>query len=594
MTMQPTTARTVAELASRSAERYGVRPAVRFKRDDEWLEHSYAEVGAIVEELALGLLEVGIEPGERVCILANTRPEWTFISFAISAAGGVVVPIYPTNSPEECEWVAGNSGARAVVVEDAGQLAKIERVRERLPELEHTIGMQGGIAPLDLEDLRARGRDGGDRVELRRRQQAVQDDDAYTIIYTSGTTGPPKGCVLTHRNAMSVGAMVEELGFVKPDDVSYLYLPLAHSFALTTVLGSVDQGTAVVYFGGDTKNVIPELMASAPTYVPSVPRIFEKLYAIATAKLEQASPEQREQFQQSVKLGVEVRRRQHRGEEVPQEMQRAFDEADGQLFRGVRELFGGRVRQAVSGAAPIAPEILEFFYAAGVPVLEGWGMTETTAVGAVNTLDDLKFGTVGRAMPGVEIRIAPGDGEILVRGPNVFREYWRNPEATAEAFVDGWLRTGDLGELDGEGFLKISGRKKDIIITAGGKNLTPANLENDLKQSRFISQAMMHGDRRPFPVALITLDEEEIRAWARERGKNEDLAALARDDDVHALIRAEVDRANARYAQVEQIKKFTILDHDLSPEAGELTPTLKMKRTVINERYADALDALYR
>ncbi len=591
---QPTTARTVAELASRSAERYGARPAVRFKRDGEWLERSYAEFGAIVEELALGLLEVGIEPGEHVCILANTRPEWSFISFAISAAGGVVVPIYPTSSPEECEWVAGNSGARAVVVEDAGQLEKIEQVRERLPELEHTIAMQDGIVALDLDGLRARGRESGDRAELRRRQRAVQDDDAYTIIYTSGTTGPPKGCVLTHRNAMSVGAMVEELGFVNPDDVTYLYLPLAHSFALTTVLGSIDQGTAVVYFGGDTKNVIPELMASAPTYVPSVPRIFEKLYAIATAKLEQASPEQRKQFQQAVKLGVEVRRRQHRGEEVPEEMQRTFDEADAQMFKGVRELFGGRVRQAVSGAAPIAPEILEFFYAAGVPVLEGWGMTETTAVGTVNTLDDLKFGTVGRAMPGVELRIAPEDGEILVRGPNVFREYWRNPEATAEALVDGWLRTGDIGELDDEGFLKISGRKKDIIITAGGKNLTPANLENDLKQSRFISQAMMHGDRRPFPVALITLDEEEIRAWARERGKEDDLAALARDDDVQALIRAELDRANAKYAQVEQIKKFTILDHDLSAESGELTPTLKVKRAVMNERYADVLDALYR
>ena len=594
MAVQPTTARTVAELAFRSAERFGARPAVRYKRGEEWLEHSYAEFGAIVTELALGLLEVGIEPGERVCILANTRPEWTYISFAISAAGGVVVPIYPSSSPEECEWVVGNSGARAVVVEDAGQLAKIERVRERLPELELTIGIQDAVAGLDLEALRARGREGGDSAELRRRGAAVGDEDAYTIIYTSGTTGPPKGCVLTHRNAMSVGAMVEELGFVNPEDVSYLYLPLAHSFALTTVLGSVDQGTAVVYFGGDTKNVIPELMASSPTYVPSVPRIFEKLYTIATAQLEQTSAEQRAQFRQAVELGVEVRRREQRGEDVPQEMRRAFDEADARLFKGVRALFGGRVRQAVSGAAPIAPEILEFFYAAGVPVLEGWGMTETTAVGTVNTLDDLKFGTVGRAMPGVEIRIAPQDGEILMRGPNVFREYWRNPEATAEALVDGWLHTGDLGTLDEDGFLTISGRKKDIIITAGGKNLTPANLENDLKQSRFISQAIMHGDRRPFPVALITLDEDEIRGWAHERGKGEDLAALAHDDEVQALIQAELDRANAKYAKVEQIKKFTILDHDLSPESGELTPTLKVKRTVVNERYADVFDALYR
>ncbi len=594
MAVQPTTARTVAELAQRSAERYADRPAVHFKRDGEWRELSYAEFGGIVQELALGLVDLGIEPGERVCLLANTRPEWSFVSFAISAAGGVVVPIYPTNSPEECEWVAGNSGAKAVVVEDAGQLAKIEHVRERLPELEHTIGIQAGIAPVDLEELRARGRDRGDRTELKRRQQAVQEEDAWTIIYTSGTTGPPKGCLLTHRNAVSVGAMVEQLGFVKSDDVSYLYLPLAHVFALTTVLGSVDQGTAVVYFGGDTKNVIPELRETAPTYIPSVPRIFEKLYAIATAKLEQISEEQREQFQQAVKLGVEVRLRQRRGEEVPVEMQRAFEQADTQLFKGVRELFGARARQAVTGAAPIAPEILEFFYAAGIPVLEGWGMTETTAVGTVNTLDDLKFGTVGRPMPGVEIRIAPEDGEILLRGPNVFREYWRNPEATAETLVDGWLRTGDVGDLDEDGFLKITGRKKDIIITAGGKNLTPANLENDLKQSRFISQAVMHGDRRPFPVALITLDEEEIRPWARERGKSEDVATLAGDGDVQALIQAELDRANTKYAQVEQIKKFTILERDLTPETGELTPTLKVKRAVINERYAEAFEALYR
>jgi long-chain acyl-CoA synthetase len=289
---------------------------------------------------------------------------------------------------------------------------------------------------------------------------------------------------------------------------------------------------------------------------------------------------------------VEVRRRRQRGEPVAEEMERAFEQADERLFARVRALFGDQTRQAVTGAAPIAPDILEFFYACGVPVLEGWGMTETTAVGTVGTLDHFKFGTVGRPMPGVEVRIADDD-EILLSGPNVFREYWRNPEATAETLVDGWLHTGDLGQLDDEGYLSITGRKKDIIITAGGKNLTPANLENDLKQSRFISQAVMHGDRRPFPVALITLDAEEIVPWAKEQGLPEDVAVLAERDEVRELVQGELDRANTNYAQVEQVKKFAILDRDLSIEDGELTPTLKVKRNVVNERFADLFDSMY-
>src|SRR3984885_14962228 len=264
---------------------------------------------------------------------------------------------------------------------------------------------------------------------------------------------------------------------------------------------------------------------------------------------EQGSDEDKERFRQAIKLGVEVRQRRQRGEDVPEEMQRTFEQADERLFSRVRALFGDHIHQAVSGAAPIAPEILQFFYACGVPVLEGWGMTETTAVGTVGTLDNFKFGTVGRPMPGVEIRIAD-DGEILMRGPNVFHEYWRNPEATADTFVDGWLATGDLGQLDEDGFLSITGRKKDIIITAGGKNLTPANLENDLKTSRWISQAMMHGDRRPFPVALVTLDPEEIVHFAREHGLPEDVASLSQEPKVHELVQGILDGVNANYARV--------------------------------------------
>src|SRR5690242_6028418 len=588
----PTTiASTVAFLPGSAAERFGSHTAARFKREGEWRELSYAEMGEAIDEIALGLVDLGIEVGDRVCILAETRLEWTLSSLGVSAAGAVAVPVYPTNAPSECKWVAGNSGARAIFCENEGQLAKIEEVRAELPDLEHVIGIDEGGGELTLDELRARGRE-RDRGELMPRQEQVSPDDAYTIVYTSGTTGAPKGVVLTHANAMAVCQMVEELEFVEPGDVSYLYLPLAHVFALITMLATVDEGTTLIYFGGKTKEILAEIIETKPTYVPSVPRIFEKLYGAAMKMVASESEEEQERFRKAVKLGVEVRTRRQRGDEVPAELAEQFDQADEQIFQRVRGLVGGQVRQAVSGAAPIAPEILEFFYAAGVPVLEGWGMTETTGVGTVGTLDHFKFGTVGRPLPGVEIKIAE-DGEILCKGPHIFREYWRNPEATEETMTDGWLRTGDLGELDDEGCLKISGRMKDIRITAGGKNLTPANIENDLKQSPFISQAVMYGDRKPFPVAMITLDSEEIVPWAKEQGLPVDIESLAEHEKVHEMVLAEIDRANSNYARVEQIKKFTILDHDLSVETGELTPSLKVKRNVIYDRYGDLFESLY-
>jgi long-chain acyl-CoA synthetase len=581
---------TVARQTASAAERFGDRPAARWKEGGEWREKSFAEVAELVDELALGLIALGIAPGDRVCVLANTRPEWTFASYAVTSAGCVVVPVYPTNSSEECEWVAGNSGAKAIFAENDEQVAKIEKVRDKLPDLEHVIVFEGG-GGMPLDDLRARGKD-GDRDELDRRRDAVKADDPYTIIYTSGTTGPPKGVVLTQSNAAAVGYVVNELGFVTSDDSTYLYLPLAHSFALTVHLAAYDVGGSITYFGGDTRQIIPELSEAKPTYFPSVPRIFEKLYAMGTAALAKASPEDRERFDKAVEVGLKVRVMQHEGQDVPEELQKAFEEADETVFKPVRQLFGGSLRQAVTGAAPIAAEILKFFFAAGVPVLEGWGMTETTGIATVNTLEHFKFGTVGKPTPGTEVKIAD-DGEVLMRGITVFKEYWANPDATADTFDGGWLQTGDLGSIDDEGYLSITGRKKDIIITAGGKNLTPANLENDLKQSRWISQAVMYGDRRPYPVALITLDPEEMIPWAKHEGEPEDLAELAKSEKVRELIQGELDAVNVKYAQVEQIKKFTILDHDLSQETGELTPTLKVKRNVVNERYEDVFNEMY-
>ena len=553
---------------------------------------TFAQAAARIEELALGLVAAGIMPGDRVAILSNTRPEWTLVSLAASAAGAVVVPIYPTNAASECEWVLGDSGTRLVVCEDATQVSKIEQVRPELPALEHLFVIDAADGVSSLDELVAQGA-GQDRAELTRRQAEVGIEDIYTIIYTSGTTGPPKGTVLTHANALSVSDKVRQKGIIAEGDTLYLYLPLAHAFALASLLAAYGLGATVVYFGGDTQLILQELIETKPTYVPSVPRIFEKLYGAALKLQAQGSEEDQERFAKAIALGVDVRQRIARGEEIPAALQEAFDQADERLYQRVRGLFGGELKQAITGAAPIAPEILEFFYACGVPVMEGWGMTETTAVATVCTLEDFRFGTVGRTLPGVEVRIAETDGEILTRGDNVFREYWNNPEATAEAIVDGWLHTGDIGEFDDDGYLKITGRKKDIIITAGGKNLTPANIENELKQSPFISQAVMHGDRRPYPVALITLDPDEILPWAAEQGLPEDVEQLADADPVIGLVQAEVDRVNANYAQVEQIKRFAILTRDLSIEDGELTPTLKVKRTVVSERYAELLDSLY-
>jgi long-chain acyl-CoA synthetase len=574
--------RTIARAAANAADRFADRVAVRSKAGDTWQDRTFAEVSQIVDEVALGLIALGVEPGDRVSLLCNTRPEWTYSSLAISRAGGVVVPVYPTNSPDECEWVIGNSDSRIVICEDDSQVAKIEEVRERLDHLEHVVVIEGG-----LDQVRESGKN-GDRAELERRCEAVSPEDPYTIIYTSGTTGRPKGVVLSHGNCASVGVMVEEIDFITEGELTYLYLPLAHAFALTVQLASFDVGSGIVYFGGDPQQIVPELIQVKATYMPSVPRIFEKIYALA-----QSMAEDPEQLKNAVELGVKVRRMRQQNQDVPAELQPALDRAEEALYGKVRGLFGNSLTKAVSGAAPIAKEILEFFYACGVPVLEGWGMTETTAVGAVNTLESLRFGTVGRAMPGVEFKIAE-DGEILTKGPNVFREYWRNPEATQDTFTeDGWLMTGDLGSLDEDGYLSITGRKKDIIITAGGKNLTPANIENDLKQCRYISQAVMYGERRPYPVALITLDPEEIAPWAKERGLPEDMEELVHTDEVREMVQNELDRANAKYARVEQVKKFALLGHDLTQETGELTPTLKLKRNVVNERYQDVFESLY-
>lgn len=581
---------TIAGLAAVAFEKYADRPAVRFKTADGWQEQTFEEVGDIASEIGRGFIDLGIAPGDRVAILANTRVEWTYVDFAATQAGTALVPIYQTNSPEECEWVLGDAECVAVVCEDTSQLAKVRAVQSRLPHLQHIVVMvaDGDIGDaISLDDLRARGRE-HDVSELQARTDAVSPDDIFTIVYTSGTTGPPKGCVLSHGNYRSVVQMCIDTGvYTDEREVTYLFLPLAHSFALLVQLLSFETGNELAYFGGDTKAIIGELAEVKPTYLPSVPRIFEKIYTLVSAN---ADPEL---IKKAVSAGLMVKQLEADGQPIPPELQEGYDRAEERLFKNVRAAFGGNLRHAVTGAAPIQKEILEFFYACGVPVMEGYGMTETATVATAGTIENFKFGTVGKPLPRVELKIAE-DGELLVKGPNIFEGYYKNAEASSETLQDGWLHTGDIGQIDEEGYLTITGRKKDIIITAGGKNLTPANLENDLKSTRFISQAVMHGDRRPYPIVLVTLDEEEIIPWAQQQeGMPTTLAELSVHPTVREMIQAEVDKANAKYAQAEQVKKFAILPHDLSQETGELTPTLKVKRNVVNEKFAGVIDGLY-
>jgi len=583
---------TLADLLPLSAALYGKAPAVRFKQGDEWVSRSFDQVLETVRSLSLGLIDLGVAKGDKVSILGNTRAEWTYFDFAALSAGAVVVPIYQTNSPEECQYVLENSDAKVVVVEDDEQLEKIRAVRDQLPLLEHVVRMTGSSEDaISLEDLAARG-NAGDASEWEARWKSVTKDDICTFIYTSGTTGPPKGCIISHGNYRAMLDMVNETSVIEEEDLTYLYLPLAHSFALLIQLGSFDLGATLAYWERDPLKILPNLAELKPTYFPSVPRIFEKIYTAASSGVEKEGGIKKAIFNWSIETGKKMRAAERTGRKPGFMLRKCYEFADKQVLSKIRGLFGGNLRLAVSGAAPISPEILRFFDAAGVLVLEGWGMTETSTAATISSPEDFKVGTIGKPFPGCEIKIAE-DGEILVKGPNVFQGYYKNEEATRETIVDGWLHTGDIGEIDADSFIKITGRKKDIIITAGGKNITPANLENEIKQHPLVSQCVVVGDRKPYLVALVTLDPEDAVAYAKEHDLPEDPAELAKNADVQKTIEDHVATINEKFARVEQVKKVAILPRDLSQETGELTPTLKVKRAVVASKHEDEIEKLY-
>jgi long-chain acyl-CoA synthetase len=581
-------ARTLGALGLAAAQRY-TGDALRAPGREPI---GYAELGRAMREIGGGLAALGVGVGDRVGILAGTRPEWTLADFGALCAGAIVVPVYHTNSPEECEYVLSHAGVRVLLCEDADQAAKVAQVRPALAELEHVVVMTGNVeGALTLAELRARGA-AEDAALADERVAAVQPGDPATIVYTSGTTGPPKGCVLTHANLLAVAdAYTERLKLRESPPVIFNYLPLAHVLARMVQIVTLDTGGTLAFWGGETKRIAQDIREAGPTHIPTVPRLLEKVH---TAALGGADGLRGEIFARALKTGVRVGRRRRDGRRVGPLDRARHAVGDRLALSKVRAALGPGHPVIVTGAAPIGLEVLEFFDACGVPVLEGYGMTETCAAATLNTVDELCLGSVGRPLPGTEVATAD-DGEVLMRGPHVFAGYHRDPDATAAIMTaDGWLRTGDLGLVDGGGYLHITGRKKDLVITSSGKNISPEVIESALRETRWISQAVVAGDRRSYLVALVTLDADEARRLAAEVGAGAaDPAALAADERVRDLVWQDIEAVNRRFARIEQVKRFAILPRDLSQEDGELTPTLKVKRAVVYERYGPDIDRLY-
>ena len=571
--------------------------ALRFHDGEAWTELSYADLGTAVREIAAGLAAIGIDPGDRVSILAETRPEWTLADLGALCAGAVVAPIYDTNSPEECRHVLAHAGSRVVFCSDATQAAKVARVRDECPALEHVVTFSGAVpdGARSLDDLRALGRQ-GNLALLEQTAATLSPDDPATIVYTSGTTGPPKGCVTTHGNVMATARMYKESLELSPGDplVVFMFLPLAHSLARVTQFVVLDHGGTIAFWRRDPARLLDDLAATRPTHVPAVPRVFEKVRTKALAQAEDGGRLRRTAMRWALGVGQRVRAVEHRGGDVGGLLRREHALADRLVLSKVRGLFGPDLQLALTGAAPLAADVLDFFDACGVLVLEGYGMTETTAAGTLNTSAGFRFGTVGRPLPGTEVSIA-ADGEVLMRGPHVFKGYFKDAAATRETMTeDGWLRSGDLGSIDGDGFLSVTGRKKDLIITSSGKNVSAANIESALREIRWVSQAVVYGDGRPYLVALLTLDPDEAPVLAERLGLDgANVATLALATRVHDALEQEVARVNRRFARIEQVKRFAILDADLSQATGDLTPTQKVKRNVVYEKFADRFAALY-
>jgi long-chain acyl-CoA synthetase len=566
---------TICRIWERAIADAAPSPAFLVRERGSWREVGWDEAGRRVDEVAAGFLALGIRKGDRVAIVSRTRLEWALTDFALVSIGAVVVPIYSTSAADETLHVLADSGARAVVCENREQLAKIGPLRDRLPALEQVIAIEDAAAggATSWDDLR-----GPDLEAVTRARAEIHEDDLLTIIYTSGTTGRSKGCVLTHRNLATTVAGAQEIeGLCGPGDVAVLFLPLAHIFArVVHYLGPSVPIT--IAFVPDVRGVARALEELRPTVFPSVPRLYQKVHATVRGAFDEATGARRALIDWALGVGYRASRLRQEGKRYPPGLALQFRLADRLIFSKVKARLGGRVRTSVSGGAPLAREIAEFFDALDIPILEGYGLTEC-AVAAVNRPQRYRFGTVGLPLPGVDVRLAE-DGEVLLKGPNVFAGYYGDEAATRAVLdEDGWLKTGDVGRLDAHGFLTITDRKKELIVTASGKNVSPANIETELKLCPYVSQVLVVGDRRPFVIALITLDEAEVEKLG--------------DPDARARVAEAVEAVNAKRNPDEQVRRWAILPRDFAEEHGELTPTLKVRRRVVEEHFRDEIERLY-
>ena len=592
--------------------RSGDKEAYRYPVGDRWESLTWAQTGERATRLAAGLVALGVEPQQRVGIASSTRYEWVLADLAIMCAGAATTTVYPTTMADDVGYILADSSCRVVFAEDASQVQKVRERRGDLPEVRKVVTFEPETGPapdaasdpaagapaddwvMTLPELEALGEEllAQQPQVVEERVSSTTGDSLATLIYTSGTTGRPKGVRLLHRSWTYEGAAIEALDILHEDDLQFLWLPLAHSFGKVLLSAQLAIGfpTAV---DGRVDRIIDNLAVVRPTFMGAAPRIFEKAHGRIMTMTAKEGGAKKRIFDTAFSVGRRVRALEAEGKPVPRRLRAAYAVSDRLVFSKIRDRFGGRVRFFISGAAALNSEVAEWFHVAGILILEGYGLTETSAGSAVNLPDDYRFGTVGPLFPGTEVSIAE-DGEVLLRGPGVMQGYHNNPEATAESLVDGWLHTGDIGEVDGH-HLRITDRKKDLFKTSGGKYVAPTAIESQLKAlCPYASQVIVHGSERKFVVALVSLDEEAITGWAQDNGLGgRSYAEIVGSPEVDAMIGEHVGRLNERLNRWESIKKWIVLDHDLSVESGELTPSMKVKRKVVEHNYAGELDQLY-
>jgi long-chain acyl-CoA synthetase len=592
--------RTICDIFFHAVDKHRKPEHLRFKKDGAWRALSSEDLLRAVEEFSLGLRELGVEGGDRVAILSENRPEWVITDIATLAASAVDTPIYPTLPPDQVLYILNDSEAKVLVVSSKAQAAKIAEVRDRARHLQHVVIMDAeaidGMLP--FAEVRARGRKalGADRQAVRKRVKAIGPDDLATLIYTSGTTGIPKGVMLSHGNIVSNVLSVHDLfkTILGPDDLALSFLPLCHIFERMAGYYVLLLAGGAIAYAESVDQVAANMGEIKPTVMCAVPRLYEKIYARIMDKVSHDPALRQRIFNWSVGVGRELFRHRVEKSQAGVFLKATSAVADSLVFSKIRERTGGRLKLFISGGAPLGKEIAEFFGSLGLVILEGYGLTETSPVIACNRPDDLKPGTVGKPIAGVEVKIA-ADGEILTRGPHVMRGYFKNPEATAETIdAEGWLHTGDIGVFDSAGFLAITDRKKDIIVTSGGKNIAPAPIENVIKTDPLVGEIVMVGNRRRFPAALVIPNFDALEKWAGEQGlKFKTRRDLVAQRQVQDYYQNTIQDLTQGLAQFERIKRITVLPREFTVDSGELTPTLKVKRRVVEEKFGDLIESMY-